>query len=126
MESVFFTEDQKLFVIYRNGDARVFTLQKKQGEKWVVTETEGYTDLEESLCAGSGTAGKTYGFLKGRYDGGYLTTPEGELTAHVEGALAIDTDRDILYQEAGNTVNRVPVYTEEEIRNEAASQLTLP
>lgn len=126
VESVFFTEDQKLFVIYRNGDARVFTLQKKQGEKWAVTETEGYTDLEESLCAGSGTAGKTYGFLKGRYDGGYLTTPEGELTAHVEGALAIDTDRDILYQEAGNTVNRVPVYTEEEIRNEAASQLTLP
>lgn len=49
-----------------------------------------------------------------------------ELTAHVEGTLAIDTDRDILYQEAGNTVNRVPVYTEEEIRNEAASQLTLP
>ena len=67
-----------------------------------------------------------YGFLKGRYDGGYLTTLEGELTAHVEGTLAIDTDRDILYQEAGNTVNRVPVYTEEEIRNEAASQLTLP
>lgn len=41
----------------------------------ILKQDLGFEDLEESLCAGSGTAGKMYGFLKGRYDGGYLTTP---------------------------------------------------
>lgn len=121
VESLFFDEDLSLYAVYRNGDVRVFDLRETDGVE--LTERQGYAGLEESLRGAEKYSGRDYDFLAGEWDGGYLTTADGELTAHIEGALAVDGERGVIYQKHGCGVYKIPVYTREEIYERAVKEL---
>ena len=121
VESLFFDEDLSLYAVYRNGDVRVFDLRETDGVE--LTERQGYAGLEESLRGAEKYSGRDYDFLAGEWDGGYLTTADGELTAHIEGALAVDGERGVIYQKHGCGVYKIPVYTREEIYERAVREL---
>ena len=100
---------------------RVFDL--RETDEVELTERQGYASLEESLRGAEKYCGRDYGFLAGEWNGGYLTTADGELTAHIEGALAVDGEKNVIYQRHGYGVYRIPVYTREEIYERAVREL---
>lgn len=112
--------DNMLYVVYRDGSVRAFELTTDKG--LTVAETEGFGDMEDILCSWHYTKDKDYGIFQGEYDA-YLATPEGELTAHVDGFLASDDESDVLYTKDRYAIYRVPVYDAQEIYEEAVRQL---
>lgn len=113
--------DNMLYIVYRDGSVRAYELIKNNGTR-AAAETEGFDALEDILCSWQYTKGKDYGVFQGEYDA-YLATPEGQLTAHVDGFLALDDEGDLLYMKDRYRIYRVPVYDGQGICQEAVRQL---
>lgn len=113
--------DNMLYIVYRDGSVRAFELLNDNGTR-TAAETEGFDALEDILCSWQYTQGKDYGVFQGKYDA-YLATPEGKLTAHVDGFLSLDDDADVLYMKDRNNIYRVPVYDTQGLYEEACVQL---
>lgn len=113
--------DNMLYIVYRDGSVRAFELTNDNGTH-TAAETEGFDALEDILCSWQYTKGKEYGVFQGKYDA-YLATPQGKLTAHVDGFLAVDAGKDMLYMKDRYGIYRVPVYDVQGICREAVRQL---
>lgn len=113
--------DNMLYIVYRDGSVRAFELINDNGTH-TVAETEGFDALEDILCSWHYTKDKDYGIFQGEYDA-YLATPEGKLTAHVDGFLSLDDDADVLYMKDRYNIYRVPVYDTQGLYEEACKQL---
>lgn len=139
----------KLYVEYRNGKLEVYSLEAgiegltendnaKVSVAVVRTEEKPirtYQDLDLSLIRYIHPDGKEYAIAAGD-SGAYMLLTEtgarrmpeddlGQITAHIDGFLALDGVNDLLYLRGGenNCIYRVPVYDAAMLAQEAADVL---
>lgn len=105
-----------LYVVYKNGDMVAYPIGCSEPcfEEYDAVHFDG---LEDSMNRFIQPQGADYSIVAGEYDA-YLTS-QGELLAHINSFLAVDGTRNCIYLTDGSCIYRAPIYTQEELRQEA-------
>lgn len=121
-----YTASPVLYVVYKNGDILTYPIAS-QNSGFAKAQGRQYQDMEGRMECCLQPEGAAYGLLSGSYDA-YLICNEktedyGEITAHIDGFLAVDGDRSYIYLAGGTCIYRVSVYDAAALREEAGRQL---
>ena len=116
----------ELYVVYKSGDIKVYTVDE-QGEE--VIESRTLQDLKSYMTHFIQPAGADYSVIAGTSSAYLLCnredspTDQGEITAYVNGFLAVDDEQNCIYLTDGTSIYRMPVYDIKSLRAEAERQL---
>ena len=125
-DAIFFgAESDSLYVSYKDGSLICYPIDRTS-EPYLMSDSESlkeYEELEDSMLRFIQPEGADYSILAGEYDA-YLIL-QGELLAHVNSFLAVDGTKNCIYLTDGKCIYRAPVYSQEELRQEAEAQLTV-
>ena len=133
MDTMFFDEGQDtkhLYIVYADGRITVLNIGDDTGAADFCTarDSEAYSDKYagiESLMRGYGyTEGDDYAILKGSTDAYLITAKGGDILAHLHGFLAYDSAGGQIYLANSGKINRLPLYSLEEINEIAAGVRT--
>lgn len=114
-------EGTELYVVYHNGDIEVFTVSADGTAEKDSRPVRAYQDLQNILNHYIHPDGKDYAVAAGNYNAYMLA--HGQITAYIEGFLALDGANDLLYLTDHNRIYRVPVYDAAALEAEAAAEL---
>ena len=120
IESLFFGE-MTLYLVYKNGDIAAYPIDS-QNECFDEEMMSRYQDLEHKMTSFIQPEGADYSLMAGN-NNAYLICDTSEITADINGFLAVDGDRNCMYLAGGTGIYRISVYDEEAIRVEAEMQL---
>ena len=124
-EYIFFGADSaSLYVSYKDGRLVCYPIDRVS-EPYLVEEGDtadegsvvAYEELEDCMKHFIQPQGADYSIVAGEYDA-YLTS-QGELLAHINSFLAVDGTKNCIYLTDGSCIYRAPIYTQEELRQEA-------
>ncbi|MDE6751044.1 MAG: TIR domain-containing protein [Lachnospiraceae bacterium] len=129
VEYLFFNDREEnetglaLYVVYKNGDIKIYGVDAQHQKLY---EDGGLQDLESYMMRFIQPEGKDYSIIEGSSDA-YLIynagDSHGEITAHIEGFLAVDGNKNCIYLADKNHIYRVNIYDETMLREEAERQL---
>lgn len=110
-----------LYVVYKNGDITAYPIATS-GEGFDEMQTCRYQDLDYTMMRFIQPDGADYSLLAGR-NNAYIIGDTSEITAKINGFLAVDGDRNCIYLDGDTYIYRVSLYDAEAIRTEAKRQL---
>ena len=129
METMFFDEGQEtkhLYIVYADGRITVLNIGDDTGAADFCTaqDSEAYSDkyagIEDLMKGYAYMEGDDYAILKGITDAYLITAADGEILAHLHGFLAYDSAGGQIYLANSGKINRLPLYTLEQINEIAA------
>lgn len=145
VEYIFFNDRDEcesgltLYVVYKNGDIKRYGVDVKSRE---MSYGGSMCDLESCMNRFIQPEGKDYSIIAGMRSayliynawddasektglGEEITDFDnhGEISAHIEGFLAVDGEKSCVYLTDGSNIYRVRIYDEAELREEAKRQL---
>lgn len=116
----------ELYVVYKSGDIKVYTVDEQEKE---VIESRTLQDLKSYMTHFIQPEGADYSLIAGTSSAYLLCNREdspadyGEITAYVNGFLAVDEKQNCIYITDGTSIYRMPLYDTEALREEAQKQL---
>ncbi len=149
IEYLFFNDREEyetglaLYVVYKNGDIKIYGVDVQHQELF---EDGSLQDLEDYMMRFIQPEGRNYSIIEGSSDAYLIYNAwynpyagsdqeeageadksdfdnHGEITAHIEGFLAVDGNRNCIYLADKTHIYRVNIYDETMLREEAERQL---
>ncbi|MDE7389996.1 MAG: hypothetical protein K2M82_03540 [Lachnospiraceae bacterium] len=133
VENMFFNEREEyasgltLYVVYKNGDIKIYGVDEQNQKLY---EDGGLQDLHTCMTHSIQPENADYGVIVGD-ECAYLIeeadltdfSNQGKITAHIDGFLAVDGNRNCIYLTDRTNIYRVNIYDETMLREEAERQL---
>lgn len=129
VEYLFFNDREEyenglaLYVVYKNGDIKIYEVDVQHHDMF---ENGSLKDLESYMMRFIQPEGRDYSIIAGSSEAYLIYNAgdnHGEITAHIEGFLAVDGNRNCIYLAGKNYMYRVNIYDEVMLREEAERQL---
>ena len=133
METMFFDEGQDtkhLYIVYADGRITELNIGDDTGAADFCTAQDSgaysdkYAGIENLMRGYAYTEGDEYAILKGSTDAYLITAKGGDILAHLHGFLAYDSAGGQIYLANSGKINRLPLYSLEEINEIAAGVRT--
>lgn len=119
------SESLTLYVVYKNGDMTAYPIYNAEtGSQYIDdTLTVKYQDMGNLMTHFIRPENADYSILAGNQSAYLIENGEGEITAHINGFLAADGEKNCIYLTDGTYIYRTPVYDAAMLRTEAEAQL---